>query len=108
MEHLYGYFTDGQVENYKTKLHKDVFWLLLYKDPQKEGDFPDVDYEKYFDGLMLKINGLNELLSYPTEIVEMMSILEAALLETRKDYFNFRTYRKLLFDAHALIDKIGG
>jgi hypothetical protein len=85
-----------------------VFWLLLYKDPEKNGVFPDVDYEKYFEGLMLKINGLNELLSHPAEIVEMMSVLEAALLETRKEYFNFRTYRKLLFDAHSLIDKIGG
>ena len=108
MEHLYGYFTDGQVENYKIKLHKDVFWLLLYKDPEKINDFKNVDYEKYFAGLMLKINGLNELLSYPAEIVEIMSVLEAALLETRKDCFNFRIYRKLLFDAHSLIDKIGG
>ena len=108
MEHLYGYFTDGQLENYKTKLHKDVFWLLLYKDPEKNGDFLSVDYNKYFNNLMLRINGLNELLSHPTEIVEMMSVLEAALMETQKESFNFRTYRKLLFDAHSLIDKIGG
>ena len=108
MQHLYGYFDDGQMENYKTKLHKDVFWLLLYKDPKKIEDFQNVDYEKYFDGLMMKINGLNELLSFPTEIVEMMSVLEAALLETRKESFNFQTYRKLIFDAHSLIDKIGG
>ena len=108
MDHLYGYFTDGQMENFKTKLHKDVFWLLLYKDPEKIDEFSKVDYEKYFNGLMLKINGLNELLSYPTEIVEMMSILEAALIETRREYFNFRTYKKLIFDAHSLIDKLGG
>lgn len=108
MRHLYGYFDDGQMENYKTKLHKDVFWLLLYKDPQKVNDFQDVNYEKYFSNLMLRINGLNELLSYPMEIVEMMSVLEAALLETRKESFNFKTYRKLIFDAHSLIDKIGG
>ena len=106
MKHQYGYFTDEQMENYKTKLHKDVFWLLLYKDPKK--DFPDVDYEKYFEGLMLKINGLNELLFYPKEIVEIMSVLEASLLETKKENFNFQTYRKLIFDAHSLIDKIGG
>lgn len=108
MKHIYGYFSDEQMENYKTKLHKDVFWLLLYKDPNKINDFASVDYEKYFDGLMLKINGLNELLSYPVEIVEIMSVLEAALLETRKEEFNFQTYRKLIFDAHSLIDKIGG
>lgn len=108
MQHSYGYFDDGQMENYKTKLHKDVFWLLLYKDPEKINDFRNVDYEKYFNSLMLKINGLNSLLSYPVEIVEMMSVLEAALLETRRENFNFRTYRKLIFDAHSLIDKIGG
>ena len=108
MQHLYGYFDDGQMENYKTKLHKDVFWLLLYKDPEKINDFRNVDYEKYFNGLMLKINGLNSLLSHPTEIVEMMSVLEAALLETKRENFNFKTYRKLIFDAHSLIDKIGG
>lgn len=108
MKHLYGYFTDEQMDGYKTKLHKDVFWLLIYKDPNKINDFPDVDYEKYFEGLMLKINGLSELLSYPIEIVEMMSVLEAALLETRKENFNFKTYRKLIFDAHSLVDKIGG
>ena len=108
MQHLYGYFDDEQMENYKTKLHKDVFWLLLYKDPEKINDFRNVDYEKYFNSLMLKINGLNTLLSFPTEIVEMMSVLEAALLETKRENFNFKTYRKLIFDAHSLIDKIGG
>lgn len=108
MEHIYGYFTEEQMRDYKTKLHKDVFWLLLYKDPQKINDFPDVDYEKYFNGLMLKLNGLNELLLYPVELVEMMSLLEAAFLETKKEIFNFRTYRKLIFDAQSLVDKIGG
>lgn len=108
MKHLYGYFTDEQMDEYKTKLHKDVFWLLIYKDPNKIEDFPNVDYEKYFEGLMLRINGLNELLSHPMEIVEMMSVLEAALLETRKEIFDFKTYRKLIFDAHSLVDKIGG
>jgi len=29
-------------------------------------------------------------------------------LETRKESFDFKTYRKLIFDAHSLIDKIGG
>ena len=35
MKHLYGYFSKEQMDKYKTKLHKDVFWLLLYKDPEK-------------------------------------------------------------------------
>lgn len=108
MRHKYGYFEDEQMDNYKTKLHNEIFWLLLYKDPKTKDDFPNVNFEKYFDGVMRKINGLNELLFYPTEIVELMSMLEAALIESRKEKFNFQAYRKLVLDAHTLIDKIGG
>ena len=108
MKHLYGYFSKEQMDEYKTKLHKDVFWLLLYKDPEKADDFKDLNYEKYFRSVMKRINGLNSLLFYPAEIVEMMTILEAAHLETQKEFFNFQTYRKLIFDAHSLIDRIGG
>lgn len=108
MKHKYGYFSDGQLSNYKTKLHKDIFWLLLYKDPEKDGDFLNVNYDKYFYNLMRKINGLNSLLFYPIEIVEILSLLEAAMMETQKESFDFKVYRKLLFDVHTLIDKIGG
>ena len=57
---------------------------------------------------MRKIAGLNELLFYPTEIVLIMSLLEAALIESKKENFNQRVYRKLVLDAHTEIDKIGG
>ena len=30
MKHLYGYFTDKQMDDYKVKLHKELFWLLIY------------------------------------------------------------------------------
>lgn len=67
-----------------------------------------MDFNKYFDGLMKRMNGLNKLLSYPTEIVAIMSLLEAALIETEKVEFDYQTYRKLVLDAHSLVDKIGG
>ena len=57
---------------------------------------------------MRRIDGLNRLLSYPTEIVTIMCLLEAALVETRKEDFDYLVYRKLVLDAHAQIDKIGG
>ena len=57
---------------------------------------------------MRKINGLNELLFNPTEIVSIMSLLEAALIESRKTDFDYQVYRKLVLDAHSLVDKIGG
>ena len=108
MQSIYGHFDDEQMENYKVKLHKELFWLLIYKDPKTRDEYSNVDFNKYFDGLMRRINGLNELLFYPTEIVAIMSLLEAALIESKKVDFDYKVYRKLVLDAHSLIDKIGG
>ena len=106
MDTIYGHFDDLQIEEYKEKLHKEMFWLLLYKDPKTKDEFKNVDFEKYFINLMKKIDGLNPLLFYPVEIVAIMSLLQAALNETRSDDFNYRSYRKLILDAHSLVDKI--
>ena len=108
MHNKYGTFSNEQMENFKVKLHKELFWLLIYKDPNTKDDYSNVDFEKYFTGLMKKINGLNSLLFYPSEIVSIMSLLEAALIETQFDDFNYKIYRKLILDAHNLVDKIGG
>lgn len=106
MDTIYGHFDDLQIEEYKEKLHKEMFWLLLYKDPKTKDEFKNVDFEKYFINLMKKIDGLNTLLFYHVEIVAIMSLLQAALNETRSDDFNYRSYRKLILDAHSLVDKI--
>ena len=55
---------------------------------------------------MQKINGLNALLFYPKEIVEMMALLEAAYKMSEQDNFDYQLYRKLVLDAHNLVDKI--
>lgn len=104
--HKYGYFTNEQLNLYKTFLHKKLFWLLLYEDPKTKDKF-QIDINSYFYNLMKKINGLNRLLFYPVEIVEIMSDLEAALAECDKKDFNYREYRKLILDAHSLVDRIG-
>ena len=108
MQTIYGHFDDEQMENYKVKLHKELFWLLIYKDPKTREEYLNVDFNKYFDGLMRRIDGLNELLFYPVEIVSIMSLLEAALIESKKVDFDYQAYRKLVLDAHSLVDKIGG
>lgn len=107
MEYLYGEFEDYQIIDYKKKLHKDLFWLILYKDPQTKDRYSSIDFNKYFVFLMKKINGLNELLSYPSEIIEMLSLLEAAYIESRKEFFEWEVYRKLVLDAQSWVDKIG-
>ena len=48
MNTIYGHFDDTQFEEYKEKLHKEMFWLLLYKDPKTKEEFKNVDFEKYF------------------------------------------------------------
>ena len=108
MQNIYGHFDDEQMENYKVKLHKELFWLLIYKDPKTRDEYLNIDFNKYFDGLMRRIDGLNKLLFYPVEIVSIMSLLEAALIESKKVDFDYQAYRKLVLDAHSLVDKIGG
>ncbi len=105
MKTIYGEFKDSQFEKYKKQLHTKLFWLLLYKDPATKDNF-NIDYEKYFINLMKKIDGLNAILSYPVEIVSIMTILQAALNETRNNHFDYQSYRKLILDAQHEIDKI--
>lgn len=106
MEHKYGAFPDTQFEQYRIKLHKDLFYLLLYKDPKTSDQFADVNFDKYFVGLMQKINGLNELFLHPSEMIEMMALLEASYMLTKEKDFQYSLYRKLILDAHNLVDKI--
>ena len=46
MDTIYGHFDDLQIEEYKEKLHKEMFWLLLYTDPKTKDEFKNVDFEK--------------------------------------------------------------
>lgn len=106
MDYLYGHFTEEQIEHFKKQLHNKIHWLILYKDPMTKEEYPNVDYNKYFISLMLEIDGLNALLLYPPEIVEMICILQSAYIQTKKDIFDYRVYRKLILDAHSLVDKL--
>lgn len=108
MKNKYGYFSNEQMEKYKVKLHKELFWLLVYKDPDKKDEYVNVDFNKYFMGTMKRIMGLNRLLFYPPEIVSILCLLEAALIETEQVEFDYNSYRKFVLDAHTLVDKIGG
>lgn len=104
LETKYGIFDKKQIEEYKDKLHKKLFWLLVYKDPKTCKKYENVNFKKYFTFLMKEIDGLNEVLLYPEVIVELMSLLEAAFIETESLNFNYAAYRKLILDAHSLVD----
>ena len=56
MDYLYGKFSDKQITEFKNKLHKKLFWLLLYKDPKTAQNYKNVDFAKYFVNLMKEID----------------------------------------------------
>lgn len=102
----YGAFKANQIRETKETMRKQIFFLLLLADPATKGQYPDVDIKSAFDNLMYKINGFNSLLSYPAEVVEILSILETAREELNKPELDFEKYRKLVLDAGAQVQKI--
>ena len=105
-KHLYGEFSENQIAQTKKSLRGSIFFLLLCVDTKTSWEYKDVDVNKCFNGLLLKIGGLNELLLKQPEIVTTMSLLQAALMEYNSTDFNFSTYRKLILDAGAEIEKL--
>ena len=100
MIHLYGTFSPSQIKEQKKSLHNSIHWLLI----QKEENYEYLD--AYFDSLLLRIGGLNDILFEPPELVTLLSLLQAARIESCSENFEFKRYRKLILDAHSLIDKI--
>lgn len=106
MKHLYGEFSENQIAQTKKSLRGSIFFLLLCVDPKTSWEYQDVDVNQCFNGLLLKIGGLNELLLKQPEIVTTMSLLQAALMEFNNPDFNFSVYRKLILDAGSEINKL--
>ena len=106
MKHLYGDFTQNQIAHTKKSLRGSIFFLLLCVDNKTAHEYKDVDVNKCFNGLLLKLGGMNELLMFPPELVTVMSLLQSAMNEYNNPEFNFRTYRKLILDAGAEVDNL--
>ena len=95
MNYKYGSFSAKQIHAEKEQLKKSIFILLPYKETEYEL------LDKYFDSLLFRISGLNELFMHQPEVITLMSLLEAARHET-----SFVKYRKAILDATALVDSI--
>ena len=106
MKHLYGDFSENQIAQTKKSLRSSIFFLLLCVDKNTSWEYPDVNVDTCFKGLLFKIGGLNKLLLEQPELVTTMSLLQAALIEYHKPEFDFKVYRKLILDAGAEIDKL--
>lgn len=106
VKHLYGEFTDNQIKDTKKFMRGSIFFLLLCVDPDTSESYEDVDVNKAFDNLLHKINGLNELLLYQKNIVDIMSLLKEAQVIYNSADFDFQVYRKLILDAGAEVLKL--
>ena len=106
MKHLYGEFTQKQIQQTKTSLRKSIFFLLVCVDKTTTPIEEEIDVNKSFQGLLLKLGGLNKLFMEQPELVTVMSLLQAAMDEYNSPTFNFQTYRKLILDAGAEVAKL--
>lgn len=112
-KHKYGEFQNKQVEDAKRFIRKQIYFLILCVDPDTKDEYINVDVVAAFDGILRKISGLNSILFYPPELVRVISLLEAALIEYKTSQFDsvedFKcsTYRKLVLDAGNEVLKIG-
>jgi hypothetical protein len=100
MKYKYGTYPNEQFDEYKKRIHSLIHWLLIYKEENAE------ILPGYFEKVQSKLDGLNELMNHPVQIVEIMNLIESARLESEKEDMSFRQYRKLILDAHDLVDSI--
>ena len=83
----------------------DIHKLLLYKDNKIEEKIfdSDEDYIKFFTNTLFRFGGLNELLGEPTQMVSLMSTLQAAYDEVQSSTFRYKTFRRAILDCHGYI-----
>ena len=106
MDYRYGNFTQDQIVETKQKMRKQIFFLLLIVDPVKAEEYDNVDVNEAIDNVLNEFGGLNDLLNYPKELVEIMALINAAKIEYNSRNYNWSKYRKLILDAGNKVLKI--
>lgn len=106
MEFRYGNFTQDQIAETKQKMRKQIFFLLLIADPVNAEEYDNVDVNEAIENILVEFGGLNDLLNYPQELVDVMSLVNAAKIEYNSRNYNWRKYRKLILDAGNKVLKI--
>lgn len=96
----FGQLTPEQYAGYLKRLHSQIHWLLLYA----EKNSPDL--EGYFDKVQMHIAGLNSLMNYPSSIVDLCVLVECARTEYDSPNYDFKRFRKIVLDAHEVIDRM--
>ena len=106
MRYKYGNFKRSQIALTKKKIKKEIFFLLLCADPKTKQIYSHINLSDAFNGLLYKLDGLNNVMGFPQELVDIVSLLEEALIKWNEPVFDFSVYRRLILNAGALTDKI--
>lgn len=100
MKIRYGVLPDADFDLYKKRLHSLIHWLLVYADENN----PCLD--SYFQKVQVKLAGLSSLMENDSSIVELMILVESARVLAEAKNYNSRMYKKLILDAHEIIERI--
>lgn len=106
INHKYGTFDVTQFNKYKDRMKKKIFWLIIYTDPETNEPYKNVDVTTYHKHIMEQISGLSSLLFHSSKIVDILCTLETAFSILNKEKFDFQSYRKLVLDAGAMMDRL--
>lgn len=106
MKHKYGEFTSNQIAETKHSICSQIFFLLLIVDNKTKKEYEDIDVNKAFENILYKLSGLNSILMYPVELVNIVSLIESANIEYNNPNFEYRIYRKLILDSLNEVSKI--
>lgn len=101
LSYKYGKFDGEQIKHTKICIKRQIIFLLICVDERTKKDYINVDVNEAFTNLFTWLNGLNEILSYPAELVRVIALLEEARKEYAKKDFDFSRYRKIILDANA-------
>lgn len=106
MKYKYGDFSSDQISKTKEYIRKRIFFLLLIVDPKEKNKYNHINVCDAFDIELREIGGLNSILQEPLELVKVISLLEAALIEYTSSNFSWTKYRKLVLDAGSEVNNI--
>lgn len=99
----YGECTEHQLEFYKRKLQKKIFWLIIYTDPKTCEPYKDFNVLRFHRNLIEEFSSFNSMFDFPDDFLEIVNCLNEALIVLESKNFDFKKYRKLVLDAGALV-----
>ena len=100
MDTKYGYFPKTQISEHNDELHANVLALLYMKEENC------ATLDSYFNSLLWRLNGYNEVFGNQPIMIDIISNLEEARIEATKELYNHHKYRKLVLDAFNMLDKL--